>query len=156
MPSAVASIVPLQYDVNNVVPKSLVAVYDTQSDAGSVQPTGTDFKSTSLKLLAAVSHCKDSDHALDAKYPDGAADAPCADALTVRPLPPLPHEGRMGHEDGAGEAAAVHASSVLCCPHSLSPTRTGEASDGIGGALPPPRRQRFSIVAAAESERERY
>jgi len=80
VPETMSTIVPMQYDINNVVPKYLVEVYDSQSDAGHVQPTGTDFKSTSLKLLEAVSNCKDNDRFDRRSGPDTTA-TPCADAL---------------------------------------------------------------------------
>ena len=38
VPETMSTIVPMQYDINNVVPKYLVEVYDSQSDAGHVQP----------------------------------------------------------------------------------------------------------------------
>jgi hypothetical protein len=38
VPETMSTIVPLQYDINNVVPKYLVKVYDSESDAGHVQP----------------------------------------------------------------------------------------------------------------------
>ena len=54
--------------------------------------TGTDFKSTSLKLLEAVSNCKDNDRFDRRSGPDTTA-TPCADALKVcesalKPSPP--------------------------------------------------------------------
>ena len=38
--------------------------------------------------------------------------------------------GQEGHEDGAGEAAAVHVSSTLYCPYCHTHGR-GRANDGI-------------------------